>query len=631
MKFLILICLMSFCSITFGEAQNKTEQSYSAFCEKGAVDSMDKLNQNTKDLLGDIEAKRKNVNDLIAQKTIYSDLMKLKSDYYNALESVDKSRDLSRKEMKSNIDNFRNLLRTSLTMSAVKYMLKKAPNASSVKSMSDICQNEEFKSTDICQKYGTTIFFTSKEDRLMSKYLDSTLENLNNNISNLSDSSKKSTIKNAQNIFDTIPENIAPDRILQIITKNENLSKIISADDQNAIKDCLSENDSTVNKCRQLMYQDEKTLSIISNEMEDAHKKIVTDKLQKFLENEKKVSDTKANDTNDRINELKQNKLLEDAFTKFDTKADDFKNFGLSDEEIQNYKSQCGDLNKQDVDLNECKNLNKKIYQFISDKNDEYNKSIETKQNELNEAVDASKARIATTERLKKFLSEKFMRSCKNTQQTLANSNLFCEISKLQNNNPSGDKEIKSLKDKVDEVVRKLLPDRQSSAHSETASFTKEEINQYVNDCNNSKDNNDKVSAIVSICNLVYAENQNMKNVMTEIDSDKYNREYIVEYNPNSKTGYTAKAKKSWIRAGGEAVAASIPQFYNTMLMNISLNYQIQELENQAMFQKQLSYMNDPNSPWMTTMPYFQSQFYNYGGGFDFQKYSNNKGFNFQN
>jgi succinylglutamate desuccinylase len=152
MKILTIFILLPLCSNAFGDGPNKTEQSYSAFCEKGAADSMDKLNQNTKDLLADIETKRKNVNDLIAQKTIFSDLMKLKSDYYNALESVDNSRDLSRKEMKSNIDNFRNLLRTSLTMSAVKYMLKKAPNASSVKSMSDICQNEEFKSTDICQK-----------------------------------------------------------------------------------------------------------------------------------------------------------------------------------------------------------------------------------------------------------------------------------------------------------------------------------------------------------------------------------------------------------------------------------------------------------------------------------------------
>jgi hypothetical protein len=630
MKFLILVCLMFFCSIPFCEAQNKTEQSYSAFCEKGAVDSMDKLNQNTKDLLGDIEAKRKNVNDLIAQKTIYSDLMKLKSDYYSALESVDNSRDLSRNEMKSNIDNFRNLLRTSLTMSVVKYMLKKAPNASAIKSTKDLCLNVEFKTTEICQNYGTTIF-NNKDDRLMSKYLDSTLENLNNNISNLNDTSKNNTISNAQKLFETIPENIAPERIFQIISKNENLSQIITADDQSAIKDCLTNNDSTVNKCRQLMYQDEKTLSIISNEMEDAHKKIVSEKLHIFLEKEKTVSDTTTNDLKDRTNELKQSKLIDDILSKDESKKDEFKNFNLSDEEIQKYKSQCGNLNKQDIDLNECKDLNKKIYQFITDKNDEYTKSIEAKQNELNEAVDASKTRIATTERLKKFLSEKFTRSCKNTQQTLANSNLFCEISKLQNNNPSGDKEIKSLKDKVDEVVRKLIPDRQTMVGSEAPSFTKEEINQYVNDCNNSKDKNDKVPAIVSICNLVYAENQNMKNKMTDIESDKYNRDYIVEVNPNSKTGYTAKAKKSWIRAGGEAVAASIPQFYNTMLMNISLKYQIQELENQAMFQKQLSYMNDPNSPWMTTMPYFQSQFYNYGGGFDFQKYSNSKGFNFQN
>lgn len=132
---------------------------------------------------------------------------------------------------------------------------------------------------------------------------------------------------------------------------------------------------------------------------------------------------------------------------------------------------------------------------------------------------------------------------------------------------------------------------------------------------------------------MVSEDYQKMRNVMTEVESDKYNRDYIVEVdsNPNNSYGYTAKPKKSWIRASGEAVAASIPQFYNTMLMNMNLQYQIQDLENQAMFQKQLMYMNDPNSPWMTSMPFFQTQFYSFGGGFDFQKNNNSKGFNFQN
>lgn len=240
MKLIICVSLIAFATNALGQASNekKTEHGYSQFCTQGAAENMNSLNQKTSDIVKDIDSKKNEVNNLLAQKSIYSNLMNLKSDYYNSLKSISDSKDQRNNDIKNNVDNYRNLLRSSLTLSAVKYMFKKSsPDA---KKMSDLCSNAEFKSTKLCDSY-SSFFRLGKENAILSRYLDSTIENLHGNLAKVSDNSKQETVSNAQKIFDTIPAEIDPEKIFEILSKNENLTNILTANDQNLIKSCLSE------------------------------------------------------------------------------------------------------------------------------------------------------------------------------------------------------------------------------------------------------------------------------------------------------------------------------------------------------------------------------------------------------
>ena len=637
MKLIFLVSLFSIATNVMGQESNakSTEHGYSKFCTQDAAEKMNSLNQKTSDIVKDINSKKDEVNNLIAQKSIYSNLMNLKSDYYNSLKSISDTKDQKNKDIKNNVDNYRNLLRSSLTLSAVKYMFKKSsPDA---KTMSDLCKNAEFKTTKLCDSYSSFFIHFTKESGILSKYLDSTIENLNANLSKVSNDAKPETISNAQKIFDTIPGDIDPEKIFEIISKNENLSNVLTIDNQNLIKNCLSEKELPNEKCNELIGRKDQILPLITAEMDDAQKKIVSERLSSILENDSNLKDNSRTDSREKFNEVKQSGKIESVLNGNQSIKDNLGKFGLSDEQVKDFESSCSKADQvANADVNKCNGYNKRIYDYIESKNNNLDSAIVAKQNELEKSVnDSNKNQVATYETLKKYIMDKFSRSCKNTKLTIQNSNLIeliCANEKAKTNNSSGDNEVKSLKDKIDKVVERLLPSFSKSSNYDTnTTFSKEEINQYQSVCENTALKSEP--EVKNICGLVSQDYQDMRNIMTEAEAYKYNHDNIVEVdtNPNNKYGYTAKPKKSWIRASGEAVAASIPQFYNTMMMNMNLQYQIQELENQALFQKQLMYMNDPNSPWMTTMPYFQTQFYSYGGGFDFQKYSNTKGFNFQN
>jgi len=57
-------------------------------------------------------------------------------------------------------------------------------------------------------------------------------------------------------------------------------------------------------------------------------------------------------------------------------------------------------------------------------------------------------------------------------------------------------------------------------------------------------------------------------------------------------------------------------------IKDMQLSSQIDMMTQQALFQKQMMYMQNPNSPWMTNYQYFPNAFTttNSSGGFNFGK-----------
>jgi hypothetical protein len=161
---------------------------------------------------------------------------------------------------------------------------------------------------------------------------------------------------------------------------------------------------------------------------------------------------------------------------------------------------------------------------------------------------------------------------------------------------------------------------------------TKDELKIYSNFCNNSsaKEN------YSDICKDIFQESNAIADKKEEKEWEDFNKKYWVEYNPRAKNGYSVYEKKSNFLILGEGLAQSANQFIPMWMNNMQLSNQIDVMTNQALYQKQLSYMSAPNSPWMN-LPYMQGNYFPnpmlnpmFNPSFNMSNpFLNNPGFNF--
>ena len=346
--------------------------------------------------------------------------------------------------------------------------------------------------------------------------------------------------------------------------------------------------------------------------------------------NEKKIKDLTDLLTSKR-NDLK--KLSETLYLKDhpnETNLDGKNGFAPSDIAPGDYQealAQCqnfSDINDLKFKLIEnCIKANEKI-QKAYEKLDSYKNEIAKSINDL-----SNDGELVFYEKMKLFVQNRYLRSCSVQQNgKLATSNV-CQIqNKLAIANES---EIDNLRSTLASTIGLLQANRPTTEKGEVGLFSKAEINQYKNYCNETTYKTSCGVTCTNICNQINNESNAMSGKKESKEWADYNKKYIVTYNPHSKNGYDVRERKSNWKIFGEGAAQSVTSIIPIWLNDYQMTNQINMMTDQAIYQKQMNYLYTQANPW-GMLPYFQGN--NFGTMPQFNTtnpFLNNTGFNFSN
>lgn len=140
-----------------------------------------------------------------------------------------------------------------------------------------------------------------------------------------------------------------------------------------------------------------------------------------------------------------------------------------------------------------------------------------------------------------------------------------------------------------------------SSSMSLENTFTKEELAEYVEACKTADKNKYDL-----ICKNVAIDFDQIKNNKTERDWEQIRRKNWVVYDDKAPNGYRIIEKKSNGRIFAEAAVPAAVNFVPYWLQNYSAKYNIQNMQQQAMYQKQWMWdAQQANNYWMNNV-FFQ-------------------------
>ena len=246
--------------------------------------------------------------------------------------------------------------------------------------------------------------------------------------------------------------------------------------------------------------------------------------------------------------------------------------------------------------INSIKEIPKALTEFVSKISPDIIKNFSTMQPDYGTENDSERAAIKKkiadlqtpafqdSEKLKRFIGEKYLRTCpieKPDQAitTTCNSNGLPQIVDL------------SLSDKTFKILGVL-----SREKGEASVFSREEIKQYKDVC----DRNNENKNFENICHEIDSEYDKSMAAKTTQDWEKIHKNNYVISDPTSKEGYRIVPKASNTEIFLSAAAPAIANFSNFWMWNIQSQSQIDIMGQQAILQRQYAYG------------------YNYGYGYDY-------------
>lgn len=171
-----------------------------------------------------------------------------------------------------------------------------------------------------------------------------------------------------------------------------------------------------------------------------------------------------------------------------------------------------------------------------------------------------------------------------------------------------------------------------SKTKGDNGIFSKDEIIAYSNYCNENMPD----ATMEEICKDIKEEQKRLSRIKDLKQLKEFNNKYIVEVNPDTgRSSYYEK--KSGMSIFGEGLKQSFSsnagRIFPMWLGNYQMSGQLDIMTDQAIYNKQMNYMYDPNSPWMNYNPYFKGNYY---GTAEFTGFTNTtmpvtNGFNFSN
>lgn len=595
------------------------------FCSTNAKKAIEDLDKITLSKVEEIKKIKQQVNELNAKKTLIAGFLKIRQDFETSYAGIVNQEKLRDENLNSNLDEFKTLMRTSLTMSAVN--LVASSENKKFNSVTELCMEYKNTKTNFCE-YVNNKWITSQSLSPEIKNLNETLRNVNMALEVSSDQEKiKSELRS---IFDTIPSPVGPDKVLSDLM--EHSPKLVEAlnnsSDKQTLMECLT-NKANAQSCKNLIANKDGRDSlkkILTMQMSSVHQEFVDNKFNAFF---KKVDDL-APKSNESLQTLMNKKAIEASqYLENQLNSDidgKLKNMGFNKNDLDKFKSSCVQSESSTFVMDECKKNAASIIKFFQREDADNEKQIQDALTRLERVVNDNGS-LESVEKMKQYVAEKYLRTCKDAKEKDVVSNITCPClneNEIATNLPGDTSQIGQLNLKLSSVISRLKTNTPLSTKTgELGPFSKPELEVYKNYCQNSTVARNETAA--TICRDVYRESNLIANQKESQEWDDFNKKYWVEYSKTSKKGYEVYEKKSNARILGEGLSQSINKIYPAWLMNYQLNSQIDMMTNQALYQKQMMYMYNPTSPWMN-MPYFQGSYYPSGNantmsqGFNFSK-----------
>ncbi len=581
-----------------------TENGYNRFCQTDAKSAINQLNALSDLKLEKVKGLSKDYDSLQARKAILEGLLTIKDEYLKAAKEIASDQELKKSDDIRKINSFKTLLRSSLTLSAVKLMIK--PSNEKIEDIVDLCNKiPENTNSKFCSsvKHLAPAFFSTEK-----RNLNEVVKNLNLAMTKIDDTSKNKLREDANKILDSFQDGTHPENMLEILMNSKTFTEVLAGGDKDNIQNCLNDDELS---CKRLIENREGLSKILTTEMLDIHKELATSKLKAFFENYDQVAPTQDQLVSSILSEKIQ--AAQDQFPSNDQDSTKSDFSFVKSPEIEDFKSNCIKKDSQQINLQNCK----KLAESISAKIEDELKNIKTLTENATKTLDEAKNQNGSVEALeifKQYLANKYMRSCphpdvKNVRSSINNLSTSIDSEEPQCQQTKEQFSLQNFKNSFSSIVKKLITySNLSLEKNELGTFSKEELRTYINYCNNSTlpTENNVVSLICADAKREYKAIEKKKDSK---EWDEFNRKYWVQYNAKSESGFEVLEKKSNWRILGEGLSYSIPQLFPAAMQNFQMGFQIDQMTQQALFQKQFSYMNDPNSPWMVNYPYFQSNY----------------------
>jgi hypothetical protein len=605
-KFSIIFCLLLTSLNVWGEDlsldTHTTENGISKFCKNGEDSSdaqaiIEKINDKIKTKINNAKDITTQIDNLNAQKNILNGLNTLKDQYLDSLKNIST-------EERASIDEFKVLLKSSVTLSAVSMLVASKDKKTDITDIKSLCSDGANKNVSLCQAVNSGWWrnnsWYGNDPKLLQNSLNLTLNNFKDSYDHVKEEDKAKLNSDLDSFFTSLngKENVSPNTTIEILNKSPNLISALANGDRDSIEKCLKDD---IQSCTNLMTKSSNRNTFVENinsELKSLNQNFTTDKYKQFFENY-----DKRENSGTKFQSLVKNisKKATDIF------GSSQKQQSVLDPELQkNVKKYC-DEDSESYNIDECLKNNQALVDNIKSNTDK-NEAELKKLNEQLAAVLNKDGSLEALEKMKKYIGDKYFRSCPNADSSpsIADEAVKGVCSALYTNAPETSM---NLSGKISDIVGKLSSDNKvSTKRGELGAFSKQELNTYANYCQNSSLTSDKL--LQGVCGDIYKELNRIAKQKEAKDWDQFYDKYWVEYNPRSKNGYDVYEKKSNLRIVGEGVSQSIGKIYPIWMNNQQLNYQIDFMTNQALYQKQLNYMYSYGSPWMN-YSYFQGAYFN--------------------
>lgn len=609
MTFILSLHTTSKAEEATGLVQETTRYGYGGqerFCSTSAKEKFQELDRITKENVGAINEKVKEINALKAKKVLIRDLLTIRDEFLSAANAV--GNDLKakkvqeKKDKEEKIQQLRKLLRSSLSLSAINMLTQNSKDSKLLlagTTLSDSCQHANNKDKNIC-------LYVSEHDNEIppsSKLsnLNKTFQNAKLALSKLDSQDQEKTKNELTAIYDSIPSVINPDKILgDLAIKSPELLS------------CLTNSNGSNQSCESLLADDKRQglKDTLTKEMNSIQKELSNKKLDDFFATFDKsptlpqTSQNYASASATIKNKPRQIDTLLDITEQKLSREQKLNLLELKEEELTTFKDKC-----QSEDLQDCITATEFMIEGLLRKDLEVDRKIADLEGNL-KTLSSNFGPIQMNEKLKQYVAQKYLRTCSNASKSDVMSTVLsasCQPFMALETAPTGSL-LEQLSNNVSGIIGAMKASSELSlTRGEVGPFSKDELRSYSTYCQ-TESATKKDSPYKDICIDVQKASQAIAKVKESKEWAEFNRTHWVEQDPDSEKGYKIYKKRSNGSLFAEAFGKSMNNILPMWMGDMQLQAQIDMLGSQALYQKQLNYMYDFNSPWMTS--YFQADYY---------------------